>query len=153
MPSSFVIKTKLGNFLLTENDRKLSGFLPTEEDLTDEGLLSTFSKNIRTQTNEYLSGKRKKFDVNLNLSGTEFQKKVWNTVFTEIEYGEVVTYSDIADIAGHPRASRAVGSSLKKIPIIIIIPCHRVVAKNHGGNYKYGKNMKNWLLTLESKNS
>ncbi len=153
MSLEFVIKTELGNFLLIESDGKLSGFLPTEQDLTEEESLSYFAKNIRTQMNEYLSGERKRFDVKLDLDGTEFQKKVWLTVFEEVEYGETVTYSDIAEIAGHPRASRAVGSALKKIPIIIIIPCHRVVAKNHGGNYKYGMNMKTRLLDIESQNS
>ena len=148
-----VIKTELGNFLCEAEDEKLTKFYPTERELTDSKLLSRFSSIVQTQVSEYLNGERKKFDIPIKLSGTQFRQDVWNTVFREVEYGEVVTYSDVAEMCGHPGACRAVGSALHVIPIIIIIPCHRVVAKSHGGNYKYGLNMKNKLLELERKNS
>lgn len=104
---------------------------------------------VKSQLEEYFSGKRKTFDLPLNPQGTEFQKRVWQAL-TKIPYGETCCYKDIAIAIGNPKASRAIGMANNKNPIPIIIPCHRVIGKN--GNltgYAGGLDIKRKLLEFE----
>jgi methylated-DNA-[protein]-cysteine S-methyltransferase len=108
-------------------------------------------KNVFNQIQEYLCGKRKIFDVQIALRGTEFQKKVWNELI-KIPYGGTCSYGEIAQRVGVPRGARAVGMANNKNPIPIIIPCHRVIGISgdligYGG----GLDLKQKLLTLEKK--
>lgn len=75
---------------------------------------------------EYFSGNRFEFDLDLAPSGTEFQQKVWN-LLKKIPFGQTTTYSALALKLGSPTYTRAVGLANGKNPIPIIIPCHRVV--------------------------
>ena len=107
-------------------------------------------KDAGVQISEYLSGKRKIFDLPLKFSGTDFQKSVWN-ILLEIPYGQTMTYGEIAKMAGRNKACRAVGMACNRNPIVIAIPCHRVVGI--GGNltgYGGGINIKGWLIGMES---
>src|SRR5690606_16692899 len=78
---------------------------------------------------EYIEGKRTKFEGSIDVCGTDFQKAVWKAV-CEIPYGETRTYSDIANAIEKPKAVRAVGTAIGANPILISIPCHRVIGKN-----------------------
>ncbi len=110
-----------------------------------------FFNEIISQLNEYFLGKRKTFNIKLNLFGTEFQKKVWRKLIN-IPYGSTCSYKDIATAIGRPKAFRAVGTANRKNPIPIIIPCHRVIATNGKlSGYVYGKAFKKQLLDLEKK--
>ena len=101
------------------------------------------------ELSEYLSGKRRAFDIKIRTDGTDFQKKVWKAI-SEIPYGETRTYAWIAHRAGRPRAVRAAGSACGANPIIIVIPCHRAVRSDGStGNYLYGTDMKESLLEIE----
>lgn len=102
------------------------------------------------QLEEYFAGKRKSFDISLKMHGTDFQKKIWKTL-THIPYGSTVTYGDLAKMAGHPRAARAVGNAMRKNPLWILIPCHRVVGTADLGGYggRDGTPIKRRLLLLE----
>ncbi|MGB4439469.1 MAG: methylated-DNA--[protein]-cysteine S-methyltransferase, partial [Sedimentibacter sp.] len=105
--------------------------------------------NASNQLNEYLNGIRTAFDLPLNPEGTEFQKKVW-TALCEIPYGETRSYKQIAEAAGNSKASRAVGMANNKNPIMIFIPCHRVIGANGSlVGYAGGLDMKEKLLALE----
>ena len=117
--------------------------LPAMEDREDD-ITSQASEEI----DEYLSGRRKKFDVPVYQDGTEFQRDVWDAVCA-IPYGKTATYGEIAETIGRPGASRAVGTAcgLNRIPLII--PCHRVVPKDGTGNYAGGRALKIRLLTIE----
>jgi methylated-DNA-[protein]-cysteine S-methyltransferase len=101
------------------------------------------------QLKEYFSGTREKFDLKLNISGTDFQKKVWKAL-QEIPYGETRTYRDIAVAVGTPQACRAVGGANNKNKIPVIIPCHRVIGKD-GSLVGFGSGLaiKKELLQLE----
>lgn len=88
----------------------------------------TMQQAIR-QVEEYLSGVRRDFTVATRPIGTAFQQDVWQEA-QKIPYGRCATYTDIAQRIGRPRAVRAVGQALGKNPILIIIPCHRIVGKN-----------------------
>lgn len=98
---------------------------------------------------EYFAGTRRLFDLPLAFYGTEFQLKVWKAL-TEIPYGQLVTYADVARAAGSPKAMRAAGVAVGENPFTIIVPCHRVVGKDktltgYGGGYA----AKRKLLALE----
>lgn len=101
------------------------------------------------QLNEYFLGKRQKFDIKINPTGSEFQKKVWSELL-KIPYGKTKSYQKIAKAIGNPNAQRAVGSACNKNPIMIIIPCHRVISKNGKiGGFAYGNTIKQQLLEIE----
>jgi methylated-DNA-[protein]-cysteine S-methyltransferase len=106
-------------------------------------------KKAAAQIDEYLAGKRKEFSLPLALHGTEFQKAVWQAL-QGIPYGETRSYKEIAAAVGRPKAVRAVGMANNRNPIVIIVPCHRVIG--HDGSltgYGGGLPLKQRLLELE----
>lgn len=86
----------------------------------------------------------------LLLIGTTFQTTVWKTLATQVPWGQTITYGELAQKCGHPKASRAIGTAMNKNPIPILIPCHRVIASNHqAGGYGGGLDIKKHLLENE----
>ena len=111
---------------------------------------TNFIKDIKKQLYEYFSGKRTIFNIKINPTGTDFQKLVWKEL-QQIPYGKTKSYSEIAKAIGNKNAQRAVGSACNKNPIMIIIPCHRVISKNNNlGGYAYGSKIKQKLLNIEN---
>ena len=109
---------------------------------------SVLAKAIR-EVKEYLSGKRKKFTVPFEQSyATPFHAKVYETLM-DMPYGRVVSYGELAHLAGAPGAARAVGSAMKRNRLCLLIPCHRVVAANGIGGYGSSLEWKKLLLDLE----
>jgi len=103
------------------------------------------------QLSEYFTGKRIQFDLPLQLSGTEFQKKVWQAL-REIPFGETKSYQDLARTVGSPYASRAVGAGNGKNPLSIVLPCHRVVGADGAlTGFAGGLKTKAALLALEAR--
>jgi methylated-DNA-[protein]-cysteine S-methyltransferase len=101
------------------------------------------------QLGEYFAGKRREFDLPLELTGTPFQRDVW-TALAEIPYGETVSYAELAAMVGRPTAFRAVGQANGANPVPIVLPCHRVVASGGRiGGYGGGLPVKRKLLKLE----
>ena len=102
------------------------------------------------QLTEYFAGKRTQFDLPLEFTGTDFQKKVWAALL-EIPYGQTKSYADIAKQVGLPKAVRAVGLANSKNPISIIAACHRVIgSRGKLTGYAGGLHNKKYLLELES---
>jgi len=102
-----------------------------------------------SQLGEYFAGRRKLFDLPLDPAGTEFQQQVWSSLLT-IPYGELRSYSDIANTIKRPRAVRAVGAANGRNPIPIIVPCHRVIGRNGSlTGFAGGLELKKQLLELE----
>ncbi|NCO03543.1 MAG: methylated-DNA--[protein]-cysteine S-methyltransferase [Alphaproteobacteria bacterium] len=88
--------------------------------------------------------------VRTHIKGTVFQKEVWNALLS-IPRGKVVSYGDVANDIGRPKAFRAVGTAVGENPISLIIPCHRVVQKSGAlGNYGWGIDLKKRLLEIEA---
>ena len=103
---------------------------------------------VRLWLDDYFAGKRPLNVPRLNPPGTEFQRRVWQSLFT-IFYGQTKTYGEIARMVGC-KSARAVGQAIGRNPIALIIPCHRVVGANGTlGGYAYGLNRKKQLLELE----
>ena len=102
------------------------------------------------QLDEYFQGKRKNFELPLSYSGTPFQESVWRAL-QNIPYGETRSYEDIAVKIGNPKAVRAVGQANNRNPILLLIPCHRVIHKNGDiSGFACGIETKKYLLDLES---
>lgn len=107
--------------------------------------------SAKRQLDEYFQGKRKSFDLPLAPSGTQFQQKVWNALCT-IPYGETRSYKEIAAQIQNPKGCRAVGMANNRNPIMIIIPCHRVIGSNGSlVGYAGGLDIKQWLLAHEKR--
>jgi methylated-DNA-[protein]-cysteine S-methyltransferase len=101
------------------------------------------------QLREYFNAERKSFDVTLaSVTATAFQHDVWNAL-SEIPFGQVRTYGDIAVAVRRPAAVRAVGNANHVNPWPIIVPCHRVVATSGLGGYGGGDEVKRFLLAFE----
>lgn len=103
------------------------------------------------QLTEYFARQRTTFDLPLKVQGTPFQMKVWDAL-QQIPYGQTRSYADIAKMIDNPKACRAVGGANNKNPIMIIIPCHRVINANGTlGGFGCGTKVKEYLLALEQK--
>lgn len=155
--------TSVGNLFAAVSERGLVAvdFGFSEHSFVDRVQHKTRARLIRSsqevasalkQLTEYLSGKRKTFDLPIDYSVlTDFQKKVLATAL-KIPRGQVLTYGDVARKIGRPRAARAVGQALGSNPMPIVIPCHRVLGSDgslHGYSGGGGIKTKAWLLQLE----
>lgn len=101
------------------------------------------------QLKEYFARQRRTFDLPLNPQGTEFSRKIWRAL-TEIPYGETRSYSRLAAMAGSPKACRAAGNACGKNPLLIIVPCHRVISADGTiGGFSEDMNIKKYLLDFE----
>ena len=106
-------------------------------------------RGVGRQLDEYFDGTRTTFDLPLAPAGTTFQHRVWDEL-ARIPRGTTITYGELADLAGHPGAARAVGAAVGRNPLSIVVPCHRVVGA-HGAltGYAGGLARKAYLLALE----
>lgn len=119
-----------------------------EEDQTHPVLLET-----EKQLKEYFAGMRESFDLKLDPTGTDFQKKVWKAL-EAIPFGETRSYGDLAKNIGNLKAVRAVGAANGRNPISIVVPCHRVIgASGKLTGFAGGLENKEILLNLEKKSS
>ncbi len=91
---------------------------------------SELRNNFALTIEEYLNGKSKDLNLPVQLTGTEFNKRVW-TEMMKIPYGELRSYRDVAKAVGSEKASRAVGNANNKNNIVLIVPCHRVIGSNN----------------------
>lgn len=151
MTDSYTFNTPIGFLTIREEEQKLTelfweaNFVQTMKN----ELHSDFLYEVYTQVNEYLTGRRKQFDVPLKYQGTQFQQSVWQEL-QKIPYGQTRSYQEIAIGIGNEKAVRAVGQANNKNPIMIIIPCHRVIHKNGDiTGFACGVEVKQYLLNLE----
>ena len=102
-----------------------------------------------SQLRAYFAGQLRRFELPLDLAGTEFQKRVWLEL-TRIPYGETRSYQEMAKAVGAPKAVRAVGAANGANPVAIVVPCHRVIGANGKlTGYGGGLPLKRRLLSLE----
>jgi methylated-DNA-[protein]-cysteine S-methyltransferase len=149
------IDSPVGPLLLAGDDaglreiRFVAGRRPQSPDPTWQPDAKPFAEAIR-QLRSYFAGERKDFDLPLILEGTDFQLSVWHNL-RKIPYGETISYLQLAEKIGNPKAVRAVGLANGANPIPIIIPCHRVIGSN-GSLTGFGGGLpaKQKLLALES---
>ncbi len=150
MINYFCYDTDIGKIKISEKNGKIIGIgfsdCKKESEIEKE---TDYIKNTYIELKEYLYGKRKNFDIEIEMIGTEFQKKVWKELLN-IPYGETRSYKDIAIAIGNEKSCRAVGNANNKNPIAIIVPCHRVIGSNGSmTGYAGGLDIKEKLLKIE----
>lgn len=153
MISYYIFKSPIGLLKICEENGFIINLNLLSNDLNN---ISKYSINHSDllyesyiQIKEYFSGNRKKFELPIKYNGTIFQNQVWSEL-QNIPYGMTRSYKDIATAIGNPKATRAVGQANNKNPIMIIIPCHRVIYKNGDiSGFAYETNVKKYLLDLE----
>jgi methylated-DNA-[protein]-cysteine S-methyltransferase len=149
--------TPVGPVLLTSNGAALTGLYMTDPryggqvqaNWIPEDTASPF-REAREQLTAYFAGDLTDFTLPLVLSGSTFQRQVWEELML-IPYGRTITYGEIARRLGNPNASRAVGLANGRTPVSIIVPCHRVIGSNGRlTGYGGGLTRKAALLELEA---
>jgi methylated-DNA-[protein]-cysteine S-methyltransferase len=150
------MESTVGPLLLAANDRGLcylsfgasTRAVHPDADWTTEA--KPFMETVR-QLRAYFHGELKDFDLPLAMEGTAFQMSVWRGLCA-IPYGTTISYGELADRIGNPKAMRAVGLANGSNPIAIIVPCHRVIGSNGKlTGYGGGLPIKEKLLALESR--
>ena len=132
--------------ILWENDRPLRVRLNLEAEENGHPVLVETERQLE----EYFAGRRKQFALKMDVSGTPFQRKVWNALLT-IPFGETRSYREIAEQIGNPRAMRAVGAANGRNPLSIVAPCHRVVGSTGAlTGFAGGLEIKAQLLAFEA---
>ncbi len=140
------LHSPVGALRLSAQEGKLREIALTDKAGKDEPDSAT--DLAASQLLEYFSGKRKEFTLETSPQGTPFQRAVWQAL-SEIPFGKVVTYGDIARAIGRPTACRAVANAVGENPLLIVFPCHRVVAANGLGGFTGGIAVKCALLRHE----
>jgi len=143
-----IFSSTLGNILINSLEGCLSELRFTDTAVTDE-FLNEVESETKRQLDEYFAGNRKIFDIPIGLGGTDFQRKVWMAV-NEIPFGQTTTYMKISQKLGNSAAIRAVGAAIGANPILIVLPCHRIIGTNGQlTGYAGGLDRKRSLLDLE----
>jgi methylated-DNA-[protein]-cysteine S-methyltransferase len=144
-------KSPIGIIQIESSEKGISGlyFSDNIEDEEDErvGMTSHFI----LQLEEYFTNKREQFDLQLDLKGTEFQKRVWNELL-KIPFGKTISYKELSLRLGNLKAIRAVAAANGANPVSIIVPCHRVIGSDGSlTGYAGGLWRKRWLLEHEGR--
>ncbi|MCL5245461.1 methylated-DNA--[protein]-cysteine S-methyltransferase [Cellulophaga sp. 20_2_10] len=143
------IKTPLGIAKIEGDENGLS-VISVLDDAEITEVIPEVLEDAVYQLQEYFSGERAIFSIELNPEGTDFQKKVWKGLL-EIPYGKTCSYLELSKVLGDPKAIRAVAAANGKNPLWIIVPCHRVIGSDGSlTGYAGGLHRKKWLLEHES---
>ncbi len=148
MPNYDYLETPIGLLEIEEQSFKITKITLVTRREKPVGKTLLLEK-CKKELTEYFLGVRKDFDMEIELIGTEFQKQVWRELL-KIPYGKTVSYSEIALAIQNPKAVRAVGGAIHHNPLLIIVPCHRVIGKNGSlTGFACGIEVKEKLLQLE----
>lgn len=156
LPSCKTIQSPVGQLILVARETKLAAVLWGNERLNrvrlgplEEDSQHPVLKETERQLMEYFAGQRRRFELELDFAGTDFQVRVWQALLG-IPFGETRSYRDIAIQIGQPTAVRAVGAANGRNPISIIAPCHRVIGTSGSlTGFAGGLAAKQLLLSLE----
>lgn len=145
-----IIKLPLGFTKIVGDEDGITSIYILDSDEKTTDIIPEVLEDCAHQLREYFEGKRTQFDLQINLEGTEFQKKVWNQLQT-IPYGKTISYLQFSQQLGDVKAIRAVANANGKNPLWIVIPCHRVIGSDGSlTGYAGGLHRKQWLLEHEN---
>lgn len=145
-----IIHSPLGYIKICGDDDGIASIsiLNSEETITD--IIPETLEDCVCQLQEYFEDKRQKFQLKLNPQGSEFQKMVWNEL-QNIPFGKQISYLELSKKLNNVKAIRAIAAANGKNPILIVIPCHRVIGSNGSlTGYVGGLARKQWLLNHEN---
>ncbi len=155
--------TPIGTLLLAiANGRVVASSFGDEETMTNRLARAVSPRvlrlpgaldDVRRQLDEYLTGRRHAFDLEVDLAlATPFQRLVLSDLPVHTSYGRTTTYGQVATEIHKPKAARAVGTALGANPVCVVLPCHRVIGATGAlTGYAGGLEAKRFLLNLESK--
>jgi methylated-DNA-[protein]-cysteine S-methyltransferase len=134
------------------NDEEVLSFDWNSSSRSRENIQSSqLAIEVLNQVNSYFNGDLKKFDLPLQIQGTEFQKIVWQAL-TKIPYGKTASYQTLGQKVGFEKSARAVGGAVGNNPLCLFIPCHRIIRSSGDlGGFSAGLERKKALLNLERK--
>jgi methylated-DNA-[protein]-cysteine S-methyltransferase len=136
-------RSLIGLYMMSEKH-----LLAPQSDWVEDASVAPFPQTTQ-QLTAYFAGALTEFDLPLQMQGTTFQQSVWEALKT-IPYGRTMSYGELAQQLGQPKASRAVGLANGRNPVSIIVPCHRVIGANGKlTGYGGGIERKQWLLNHE----
>lgn len=143
----YIVRTNKGLAFVSTSQNELHAW--QKRNFPNNAIEHDHSVEYKEQIGRYLQGELTKFSVPVDLYGTKFQKLVWKALLT-IPYGKIVTYSEIAEKIGKPKAIRAVANAIGKNPVLLVVPCHRVIRKDGDiSGFRAGVSLKKKLLKLE----
>ena len=142
-------KSNIGNILITIVNQEVVNISFVDHIEKKPTILSPLMQNVIKQIDEYLKKKRLEFNFPFRLKGTDFQVKIWKLLL-RIPYGTSMAYVKVAQAYGDAKMVRAVAAAIAKNPILIAVPCHRVIGSDGSlVGYSGGINVKRQLLELE----
>lgn len=144
-----IVKSPIGNLKVEATNNGVES-LSVVEDLPVESLRPhPLARLLSQQLRAYFAGTLEKFELPIYLRGTAFETRVWQMAL-QIPFGSTMSYAELGKRIGLIRGFQAIGQALKKNPLLIIVPCHRVVASSGEiGGYRLGTEIKSWLLNHE----
>lgn len=146
----FFIPTPLGELTVCEENEKLTQICWGHIIPTGTSALTPLIREAECQIRAYFAHRLTFFDLPYQLNGTDFQKQVWQAI-SHIPYGTTLSYQELSRQCRQEKACRATGNACGKNPLVVLIPCHRVIRQNGTyGNYHGGQERKRLLLELES---
>lgn len=142
-----------GYFKITSTEESITHLSFEDEKSEPSVVIPPIIERAKNQLKAYLTGKTDAFDLKLEPTGTDFQKRVW-TELQKIPFGKTISYLDLAKKLGDEKVIRAAASANGKNPIPLIIPCHRVIGQNGKlVGFSGGLHRKKWLLDHENKHA
>lgn len=142
------LSSPIGNIVIKSNGRAITDIFLGECEKENPDRLT---EKAVTDLSQYFDGTLTRFSFPIELNGTDFQKRVWK-ILTEIPYGETLSYGDVAERLGGKRYSRAVGGAVNKNPVLIAVPCHRVIGADGSlTGFACGLEVKKYLLDFEGR--
>ena len=146
---SIQFKSTLGVIEITGDDAGIQTIrIQEEQQIKKQSIPKALEASVE-QLKEYIEGSRTTFTFLMNPKGTEFQKQVWKILLT-IPFGKTLPYIEVAQIYGNTKAVRAVTETIGKNPILVTVPCHRVIGSNGSlVGFAAGLEKKKWLLENE----
>lgn len=147
--NSVIYISPIGALKITADDTAITELLFMDEVEKGTKTQHPILKECIYQLDEYFNGIRQEFGLPIRAEGTDYQQKVWEHL-QKIPFGRTTTYLEIAQLMGDANATRAVGNAIGSNPIVILIPCHRVIGINGKlTGYSGGLKRKEALLLLE----
>ena len=142
------IQTPYGEWEICASER---GIMGVSAQCSDRPLQENIvSRQAARELQAYFAGQRTTFNVPLDLNGTPFQRAVWQ-ILLQIPYGNSLSYGQVAEQLGKPKAVRAVGQAIGRNPCLVLVPCHRVLGKDRRlTGFSAGLELKKALLVLEN---
>ncbi|WP_299186519.1 methylated-DNA--[protein]-cysteine S-methyltransferase [uncultured Aquimarina sp.] len=149
--STVFIETPLGIASITGDENGVSKIsITADKEQVPSDKIPDELKDVVIQLQDYFEGNLTEFNIDLNPSGTDFQKRVWREL-SNIPFGKTVSYLDIAKQLGDPKCIRAAASANGKNPLWVVVPCHRVIGSDGSlTGYAGGLWRKKWLLDHEN---